>query len=128
MPDGPAVFVDMSGSADVVRAVHEHYRDQLAHSSFVGLTHWEEQGTRSDPLPGPPQSMFFAPTQIEKRTAEWGPGVLEARFAEAWGPFIEQVSGWVTIDHASGPDAVAEVYAEVLEGNIPPDVAKVLHP
>ena len=43
LPPGPAVFVDMSGNAAVVRAVHEHYGDDLTHSAIVGLTHWEDR-------------------------------------------------------------------------------------
>ena len=125
---GPAAFVDMSGSASVVRAVHEHFGDDLLHSAIVGLTHWEDRVGGGDPLPGPAQSMFFAPTQIEKRGAEWGPGVVEAKLAEAWGPFIAKVSGWVTIDHQHGPDAVADVYTQMLEGGTAPDTATVLHP
>ncbi|MEO6653235.1 MAG: DUF2855 family protein [Ilumatobacteraceae bacterium] len=128
LPDGRAVFVDMSGSAAVVRSVHERYGDGLVHSMIVGMTHWEERGGSTDPLPGPPQTMFFAPSQIEKRHRDWGPGVTEEKLATAWAPFIAKVTGWVTIEHGEGADAVAEVYAETLEGNAPPDVAKILHP
>jgi hypothetical protein len=72
--------------------------------------------------------MFFAPSQIDKRHADWGPGVVESKLAEVWGPFISKVSGWVTIEHRSGPDAVQEVFAETLEGAASPNVARVLHP
>jgi hypothetical protein len=124
----PAVFVDMSGNAAVVRAVHEHYGDELAHSAIVGLTHWEDRIGSLDPLPGPAQAMFFAPSQIEKRREEWGPGVIESKLGEAWGPFIESVSGWIEIDHGNGPDAVTDIYVEMLEGRTSPDTAHVLHP
>ena len=128
LPGGPTAFVDMSGNAAVVRSVHERYGDDLLHSMIVGMTHWEERVGEAAPLPGPPQTMFFAPSQIEKRHADWGAGVTEAKLGAAWGPFIEQVAGWVTIEHSEGPDAVAEVYAETLEGNTSPDVARILHP
>ncbi len=128
LPPGPAVFVDMSGNAAVVRAVHEHYDDQLTHSAMVGLTHWQDRLGSGDPLPGPPQTMFFAPSQIDKRRAEWGPGVIDAKLGEAWGPFIEQVSGWIDIRHGTGAAAVGEVYAEMLENRTRPDTAHVLHP
>ena len=127
-PDGPAALVDMSGNPTVVRSVHERYGDDLTHSMTVGVTHWEDRVGSADPLPGPPQSRFFAPTHIEKRHADWGGDVLEAKLAEHWGPFIRQVSDWVSIEHAFGPDGVADVYVETLEGNTSPDVARVLHP
>jgi NADPH:quinone reductase-like Zn-dependent oxidoreductase len=128
LPDGPAALVDMSGNPAVVRSVHERYGDDLRHSMIVGLTHWEDRVGSTEPMPGPPQSMFFAPTRIEKRHADWGAGVVEAKLAEQWGPFIRKVSDWVSIEHASGPDGVADVYVETLEGNTSPDVARMLHP
>ncbi len=128
LPTEPAVFVDMSGNAAVVRGVHEHYGDGLTHSAIVGLTHWEDRLGSVEPMPGPAQTMFFAPSQIEKRRKEWGPGVIEAKLGEAWGPFIEQVSGWIEIQHGTGVDAVRDVYVELLENRTPPDTAHVLHP
>lgn len=128
LPDGPAALVDMSGNASVVRAVHERYGDQLTHSMIVGLTHWEDRVPSGDPLPGPEQTFFFAPTQIEKRHADWGAGVVESKLAEAWSPFIRNVSGWVEIEEGRGPDAVSDVYHETLEGQTRPDVARVLRP
>ena len=128
LPPGPAVFVDMSGNAAVVRAVHEHYGDDLRHSAIVGITQWEDRLGSVDPMPGPAQTMFFAPSQIEKRRDDWGPGVIEAKLGEAWGPFIEQVSGWIEIQHGTGADAVGDVYVELLENRTRPDTAHVLHP
>jgi hypothetical protein len=128
LPTGAAVFVDMSGDAAVVRAVHEHYGDDLAASYMVGITHWEDRDDAPTPLPGPNREMFFAPSQIEKRYADWGPGVIEAKFAEAWGPFVTDAAQWVTIEHGHGPDALAAVYAELLGGRTPPDVTHVVHP
>jgi hypothetical protein len=72
--------------------------------------------------------MFFAPSQIEKRQAEWGRGVVETKLGEAWGPFLVLVGGQVTIEHGHGPDDLARVYDEVLEGRTPPDTAYVVHP
>jgi hypothetical protein len=128
LPTGPAAFVDMSGNAAVVRAVHEHFGDELSQSVIVGITHWEDRLGSVDPMPGPAQTMFFAPTQIEKRHDDWGSGVVEERIGEAWGPFIDEVSGWIEIQHGSGSDAVGDVYMELLENRTRPDTAHVLHP
>jgi hypothetical protein len=128
LPPGPAVLVDMSGNAAVVRAVHEHYGDDLTHSAMVGITHWEDRSGSVDPMPGPARTMFFAPSQIEKRRKEWGPGVIEAKLGEAWGPFLEQVAGWIEIRHDHGVDAISDVYVEMLENRTRPDTAHALHP
>ncbi len=128
LPPGPVAFVDMSGNATVVRAVHERYGDDLTHSMIVGITHWEDRLGSVEPMPGPTQTMFFAPSQIEKRREQWGPGVIETKLGEAWGPFVEQVTGWIDIEHGTGPDAIGDVYAQMVENRTRPDTAHVLHP
>jgi hypothetical protein len=128
LPDGPAALVDMSGDAGVVRSVHERYGDLLTVSLAVGITHWEGERAAGVAMPGPRQTWFFAPSRIEKRNGDWGPGVLESKLTEAWRPFAERAGGWVGVEHDRGPDAMARVYSEVLEGRTRPDVAHVLHP
>jgi hypothetical protein len=128
LPVAPAVLLDFAGNADVVRSVHEHYGDALQSSQIIGLTHWEDRAGSADPLTGPAQELFFAPTQIDKRRGEWGPGVLEQRLGEAWAAFVPQAAEWVTVEHGTGADAVAEVWAELVEGSTRPDRAHVLHP
>jgi Protein of unknown function (DUF2855) len=115
----PAVFVDMAGSAEVRAEVHTHYGDDLRFSSAVGATHWDEMAGGGD-LPGPRPPMFFAPDQITKRRADWGPGGLEARFATAWESFTASVAGWLEVVEVRGPEAVTAAYLEVLEGRCPP--------
>lgn len=128
LPAGRAVLVDMSGNPSVVRSVHERLGDDLAYSSAVGLTHWEDFGIQQrDPMPGPRQELFFAPSRVEKRRAEWGPGGLETRLADAWLPFLDAVTGRIAFEHSSGPDAVREVWGGLVEGTAPPDRAHVLH-
>ena len=127
MPEGPAAFVDMSGNPAVVRTVHEHYGDNLVLSSAVGLTHWENFGEGGGALPGPAQQRFFAPARIEQRHQDWGAGELEARLDVAWAEFVSAVSGWVTIEHHSGPEAVREVWTQLVAGSTSPDHAHILH-
>lgn len=128
LPDGRVVFVDMSGDGDVVRRVHERYGDDLLYSMGVGLTHWDNRGSRSATLPGPAPQMFFAPSRVEQRRQDWGPDGLEQRLAAAWTPFLEFVDGKVRVEHHDGPDAVADVFTDLVENRASPDVAHVLHP
>ena len=127
LPDGPAMFVDLSGDPAVVQAVHERYGDDLLLSSAVGLTHWERFGQRTAPLPGPPQELFFAPARVEKRRTDWGPGVLEDRLATAWTPFLDLAADRVQIEHVSGPDAVAATWTALVDGRADPSRARILH-
>ncbi len=127
LPRSKAIYVDMSGNADVRRAVHEHYGDDLAYSCAVGMTHYEEMAGGSD-LPGPKPVFFFAPVRIKKRGADWGAADLDQRVVEAWHPFVEWTGGWLEVIHGRGPEALQEAYLEVLDGKVDPAAGHVLSP
>ncbi|MGH2992560.1 MAG: DUF2855 family protein [Solirubrobacterales bacterium] len=126
LPAGRAVYVDMSGNGTVREAVHRHYGDRLAHSAVVGDTHWDNTEGGGGELPGAPPTFFFAPDRITVRTKEWGTDGLEARFREAWRPFVEDTGRWLEVVHGEGPEAVERVYRELLEGRTDPSVGHVL--
>jgi hypothetical protein len=69
-PDAPAIFVDFAGNAGFRKALHTHCKG-LKFSSSIGATHVADMGGGKD-LPGPKATLFFAPAQIKKRSAEWG--------------------------------------------------------
>jgi len=123
----PVVFIDFAGDAEVVSAVHHHFGDSLAHSAIVGGTHWQAMGTRSDALPGPQPTLFFAPDQIRKRIGEWGAATLESRFDAAMREFVA-ANRWLRVVHHRGPEALLRVYAEVLEGRSSPDLGHIVTP
>ncbi len=111
----PSVMVDMAGDAEVVGRIHRHYGDALGHSCQVGATHWENVGNTSG-LPGPEPTFFFAPTQLKKRSDEWGARELNRRIGTALGDFLDGAPAWLTVVRSAGPDAVAQVYADILHG------------
>jgi hypothetical protein len=127
LPRAKAVYVDMSGNAEVRSAVHEHYGDDLAYSCAVGMTHHEELSGGSD-LPGPKPAFFFAPVRIKKRGADWGAANLDQRVVEAWHPFVEWAGGWLEVIHGRGPGALQQAYLEVLDGKVDPAAGHVLTP
>jgi uncharacterized protein DUF2855 len=124
-PELPVVFVDMAGNGAVVSALHHHFRDNMKHSCIVGLTHWEKREPAGD-LPGAVPTFFFAPTQLQKRTQEWGPGGLQQRYGGAWQQFLEFTKSRIHVVHGRGPAAVEQVYLETLEGRSKPDAGHVL--
>jgi len=127
LPLSKAVYVDMSGNADVRSAVHKRYGDDLAYSCAVGMTHHEEMAGGSD-LPGPEPAFFFAPVRIKKRGADWGAANLDQRVVEAWHPFVEWTGAWLEVIHGSGPEALQKAYLEVLDGKVDPAAGHVLSP
>lgn len=123
--DVPTVFVDMAGDGKLLHAVHHHFKDQLKYSCIVGATHWEQRETQHQ-LPGAKPQFFFAPTQAGKRQKDWGPAGFFGRFGEAWRAFLPSVERWLEIRTGRGPEAVAAVYREVLEGRQPPRLGHML--
>ena len=124
-PKVPTVYVDMAGSADILTKVHGHFGDNLVYSCRVGATHWDDRAGRMD-LPGAKPKFFFAPAQIQKRLADWGPGGLEQRFAGAWGDLLGSVGSWLHVAESRGPDAVEKAYRETLGGRVSPSAGLVL--
>src|SRR5439155_7362278 len=123
--DETLVFVDMAGDAAVREAVHRSAADRLRHSAVVGATHWERLGGASD-LPGPAPAFFFAPSHMERLTAELGPGGLQRRLGEAWTEFLAQLGDWMEIEHGEGPEAVERVWLAFVDGDVDPRRGHVL--
>jgi len=122
----PTAYIDMSGNRGVLAAVHHHFGDRLVNSCSVGITHYESrEGEDPGTLPGARPTMFFAPSQIQKRHREWGAAEYQRRLGEAWQAFLGEVDDWVTTVEAATPDRLEEVYATVLNGAAP-DKAYVL--
>jgi hypothetical protein len=119
------VFVDMAGDGKLLHAVHHHFGERLRHSCIVGATHWEQRATQHA-LPGAKPQFFFAPTQVQKRTKDWGYDGLVQRLGQGWLAFLPSVKGWLEIRAGRGPDAVAATYKEVLEGRQPPRLGHIL--
>jgi hypothetical protein len=121
----PVLFVDMAGNGAVVSALHHHFRDNMKHSCVVGATHWEQREGNAE-LPGPRPEFFFAPTQVEKRTNDWGTRGLQDRFAQAWSRFVVSADNLIRVIGGRGEAAVELVYRKTLEGRAKPEEGQVL--
>lgn len=126
LPKGTALYVDMSGNEAVRSAVHRHYRDGVVHSLVVGDTHWDQTEGGDGELPGPQPAFFFAPDRLAVRAKDWGQDGVEARFGDAWRPFVQWIDRWLDVVHGRGPEAVERAYRELLDGRTDPSVGHVL--
>jgi hypothetical protein len=123
--EGRVVFVDHSGDAAVVRAVHERFGDDLVYSGIVGATHWDRRG-RTTNLPGAAPAFFFAPSQLEKRTAEWGADGFQSRVGAAWRRFVTFTDGWLNVERGAGPADVQAVWEALVDGRTAPNAGHVV--
>jgi hypothetical protein len=117
-PDTPSAYIDFAGNAAFRQALHTHCT-ALKVSSSVGGTHSDKLGSGRD-APGPRPTLFFAPAQIKKRTADWGAAVLSQRLVRSWQQFIATAGNprqpWLQVRHHHGEAAVEAVYQQVLAG------------
>ena len=125
LTEGPAVYVDVAGDPVLRRRVHE--RLAPVHSAVVGAAHHDAEPdlAGSDDLPGSSPTFFFAPDQMRKRYADWGPDGVELRHAEAWAR-LPIVAGWVDVTLGAGPTGLDAAWKEVLAGATPPRVGHVI--
>jgi len=119
-------YVDMAGNRKVLEALHHHFTDNLKYSCGVGITHWESRdGQDPKTLPGAKPTMFFAPSQIQKRNKDWGASKFQSELASAWAGFLTVVDDWVEINEVNGSEALELTYRKVL-GGAPPNQGFVL--
>lgn len=123
--DVPTLYADMAGSQELRSQLHEHLGDALVHDAVVGITHFDQMGG-GEPVAGAKPTFFFAPDQMVKRRADWGPNGIEDRYGEAWRRFVPQVESWVDVVEGRGPQALADVWLEVLANKSAPRVGNVL--
>jgi hypothetical protein len=127
-PAAPCIYVDFAGNAPIRKFLHTHCKG-LKYSSSIGATHVSDMGGSKD-LPGPKATLFFAPAQIKKRSAEWGPQVLGQRLVQSWHAFVATVSNpqkpWLRVEHHAGPVAVQQAYQQVLGGRGNPQLGHIL--
>jgi hypothetical protein len=125
LPEGPTVYVDVAGDGALRRRVHESA--ELVHSAVVGAAHHDAGPDLSgESLPGPKPTFFFAPDQMRKRSADWGPDGVETEHAKAWERFAPVVEDWVDVRLGHGPEGLREAWLEVLAGGVPPRVGHVV--
>ena len=77
-------------------------------------------------LPGPKRVFFFAPAQIKKRLAEWGPQVFQDRLGTSWLAFRDASNRWLQVQRSYGPKALERIYAETLAGSASPQAGNVV--
>ena len=119
------VIIDMSGDGGVLGRLHKKLGDNMKYTSNVGVTHYNNNDMSSDFI-RERSAMFFAPGHIQKRNQDWGPGEFEKRAHAFWREAALKSRSWLTIEQASGREAVGNAWRDVLAGKTPADAAWVV--
>lgn len=121
----PAVYVDFSGSGQLLTAIRTHYGRHLRRSARVGGTgqHQPWAGRTVDPEPAHP--LFSAPLEMAARTHEWGRAGFDGRLAQAWEPFVEDSARWLTVDRQPGVEALTTSWLDLVAGAVDPSLGHI---
>ncbi len=75
-------------------------------------------------MPGPEPKTYFAPDQIRKRNADWGPAEVTRRFNEAQLAFIREVKNpdqpWMDVMEHGGMDTAQRLVNDLVAGHVDP--------
>lgn len=119
------VFVDIAGDAGVRAATHRQFVENLKYSCAVGATHWDAPRP-DEKLPGPQPQMFFAPSIVQKRIADWGGPGFQQRVGEAWRGFLPTAARTTNVVEGVGLEAAAKVFADLATGKTWPSDGHVI--
>lgn len=123
--DGGAVSIDMAGNPTALAAVHGHFGDGLAYSMTVGRSHHDAEAPSDVEMPGPAPQLFFAPTEVTRRTDQWGHEEYAQRCADAIAGFAAASHDWLNVEHRTGADAAQAGWRDVYDGAVAPSVGVV---
>jgi hypothetical protein len=127
--DAPTIYIDFSGDDALRATVHRHFGEALVYDCFAGSAQKAAWLEETD-LPGPKPTLYFAPVQIRKRNADWGPQEVNRRFNEAQQRFMAVLSRpgnrWMTLVESEGLEAAQQVIAELHAGRVEPLHAHVI--
>lgn len=125
----PTLYVDFSGDEDLRARVHHHFGAALVYDCYAGSAQ-NTNFLRDTGLPGPQPQFYFAPVQIRKRNADWGPELVNQRFNAAQHAFIQRVKEgerpWMRIEEHAGLASAQALIASLCAGRIDPSRGHVL--
>jgi hypothetical protein len=121
----PTVIVDMSGNSQLLADIYAHLGDSLVHCLNVGLTHWSEGG-KDTGIPAEKREFFFAPSHIQMRIKQWGHEGFDSKSSQFVTDSSNKSADWMKIEKLDGVEQLADIYADVCAGKLPPEKALVI--
>lgn len=114
--DGLSWLLDFAGNKSFILELQKQLGAQLSKMIFIGATDVKAQDDKpSGHLDG---ELFFAPSQVKKRTGEWGQAGFAQKYAQAWQSFSAQIADKVSVANYAGVDEIQRVYKVGLEGKL----------
>ncbi|MFT6270479.1 MAG: hypothetical protein ACJAVV_003318 [Alphaproteobacteria bacterium] len=107
-------LLDFAGNKNLLLDIQKQAGDNPAKLVFIGATDVESQTDK--PQGKVDGQLFFAPSQVKKRTNEWGPQGYSLRYGQAWLRFSKKVESLVEISLVEGAEKIQQLYVDGLAG------------
>jgi len=125
-----SILVDMAGGKTTLTTIHNHFKDKLKYSCRIGATQHEDINIHDshslDNLPGAKPEFFFAPTQLKKRSTEWGVGETMKQLNLSLLHYIEFCQSIITIEHTKDINHLDAIYQQVLAGTADASIGQIV--
>jgi hypothetical protein len=114
--DGLSWLLDFAGNKGFILELQKQLAAQLSKMIFIGATDVKAQDDK--PIGHLDGELFFAPSQVKKRTGEWGQAGFAQKYAQAWQSFSAQIADKVSVANYVGANEIQQVYKVGLEGKL----------
>lgn len=120
-----AVVIDMAGNAAALTTIHQKLGAALKYSMMIGMSHHDSDRS-TPPDTGPAPELFFAPSQMEKRMADWGPDGYAERLRKAVLEFSGNSRQWLDIQEFQGSAGATAAWENLINGEVPPNIGQIV--
>mgnify|MGYP006074954983 CR=1 FL=1 len=108
--------LDFAGNKNLLLNLQKQFADYLDKLVLIGSTDVDAQQDKPD---GHLDSeFFFAPSQVKRRTGEWGHAGFAERYAKAWQHFAVHMNDKVAVAEYSGAKAIEALYHTGLDNRL----------
>lgn len=106
--------LDFAGNKPLLLALQEHLAESMQGMIYIGVTDVKSQmQSFAGDLKG---EFFFAPSQVKRRTQEWGGLGFMQKYAQAWQAFSTHIENLVTTTEINGIESIKTLYLNGLKG------------
>jgi hypothetical protein len=114
--DKTSWVLDFAGNKSLLLNLQNQFANHLGKLVLIGSTDVDAQ--QDKPEGHLNSEFFFAPSQIKKRSGEWGHAGFAERYAQAWQSFAIHMNDKVAVAEYSGPKAIEALYHTGLDNKL----------
>jgi hypothetical protein len=108
--------LDFAGNKGLLLNLQDQFSEQLSKLVLIGSTDVDAQQDKPDGHLN--SEFFFAPSQVKKRTGDWGHAGFAEKYAQAWQSFAAHMQDKVSIADYSGAKAIEALYHTALDNQL----------